>query len=169
MKDLSFEECSEFFNSRLNKAGLFFNTGSANAANTMTIGWGAIGVFWKKGIVIVPVRNTRYTYEILSGSDSFTVSIPIDNSMNKELSYCGSHSGRDGNKFESAGLTISKAKSVDGIIINECPVHIECKIRFTDSFNKDNLPEEIKDSIYSKGDYHTLYFGEIISAYRTDI
>ncbi len=55
--------------------------------NTMTIGWGNIGFIWNKPIMMVPVRYSRYTYSMIDGSDTFTVSVPVQSDMKKELAF----------------------------------------------------------------------------------
>ncbi|NMB08592.1 MAG: flavin reductase family protein, partial [Tissierellia bacterium] len=77
-----------------------------NRVNTMTIGWGNIGYEWGRPVFIVLVRESRYTHELLENAKDFTVSIPLDNKMNKALGYCGSKSGRDYDKFKECDLNI---------------------------------------------------------------
>ena len=50
-------------------------------------------------------------------------------------------------------------------IIDNCGLHIECKIVFKQAMDKENLCEEIKNSSYPKDDYHVMYFGEILKVY----
>ena len=60
--------------SLLAKPGLLLVAAGADGApNAMTIGWGTIGVIWRKPIFTVLVRHSRYTYKLLEESDSFTI------------------------------------------------------------------------------------------------
>ena len=85
--------------SRLKK-GAFLTVKSGEKTNTMTIGWGYIGIMWNKPYFMAMVRPGRYTHELLKNSDNFTVSVPFGENLNKELGICGTKSGRDINKGE---------------------------------------------------------------------
>ena len=58
--------------------GLFLTVKSKEKINTMTIGWGSIGIIWGKPIFTVAVRNSRYTHSLIENSNNFTVSIPLE-------------------------------------------------------------------------------------------
>jgi flavin reductase (DIM6/NTAB) family NADH-FMN oxidoreductase RutF len=45
-----------------------------------------------------------------------------------QTDWCGVKSGRDFNKFDAMKLTPGKALVVSAPIIEECPVHIECRV-----------------------------------------
>lgn len=49
--------------------------------------------------------------------------------MLEKADYCGSISGADIVKFESAGLTREKASQVKAPMIRECPVNLECRVK----------------------------------------
>ena len=85
----------------------------------MTVGWGAIGYIWKKEVVIIPVRSTRFTKQLLDKCGEFTLSVPY-NSLKKELGYCGTASGKDEDKFEKAGLEKIPAKKVSTYTVGGC-------------------------------------------------
>ena len=56
--------------------GILLTTKRDGKVNTMTIGWGHIGIEWGKPIFVAYVRDSRYTREMLDGSGEFTVNIP---------------------------------------------------------------------------------------------
>lgn len=169
MTELSFKEAAEFLNEKLNSTGVFLSAGSGEKSNTMTISWGSMGIMWSKPIMIAPVRNTRHTFGLIKEGECFTVSIPIGKELDRQLAYCGSHSGRDVDKYSETGLTAIKASKVDSVIIQQCQVHLECKVRYQAELEEGKLPEDINEKIYHLKDYHTLFVGEIVRAYRTDI
>ena len=150
------------------KKGAFLTVKSQDKVNTMTIGWSSIGYMWNKYIFTAFVRYSRYTYEIIENSQDFTVSIPLDNSLNKELGLCGSKSGRDVDKIKAANLSIREGETVESPIIDNCQLHIECKIVYKQGMDKESLCEEIKNNSYPKDDYHVMYFGEILKVYIKD-
>ena len=45
------------------KKGVLLTTKLGDAVNTMTIGWGMLGIEWGKPIFIALVRESRYTKE----------------------------------------------------------------------------------------------------------
>lgn len=143
--------------------GLFLTTGD-NPYNVMVIGWGGITIFWGKPVFLVPVRKSRYTYEILEQHGEFTVNIPIDNNLSDKLIYCGTNSGRDGNKFEACGLNTKESKQVSPPIIEDCSLFYECSVIYKQDMDPVYLDNTIKDKWYP--DYHTMYYGTILSCYK---
>lgn len=149
----------------LHKQGAFLTVRSGDITNTMTISWGNIGFEWNKPIFTVLVRESRYTYELIENSSEFTVSIPLSSELKSALAYCGSKSGRNVDKFKECNLTLAPGKSVSTPIIADCELHYECKIAYKQEINPELLTKEIKKSSYRTGDYHTLYYGEIVNCY----
>ena len=49
---------------QLSGEGIFLTVKNNKKANTMTIGWGFIGIMWNKPVFIAAVRYSRHTYEI---------------------------------------------------------------------------------------------------------
>lgn len=140
--------------------GAFLTAGS-DKPNVMTVSWGMIGVLWGKDVVMVPVRESRFTKEFIDKEGEFTLSIPYVK-MKKELAFCGSHSGRDIDKFEALGLKTMKGNKVSTYRINGCDVYYECKVLAKIPLKAEDLPDEINASAYKTSDYHTLYIAEIL-------
>lgn len=147
--------------------GVFLSVGGARP-NTMTIGWGWIGYCWKKNVFAVVVRPQRFTYAPLIEQGAFTVSVPTVNSLRSELAFAGSHSGRDVDKFSGHGLTALPARAVSAPIIAECGLHFECRTLLTQDMTPDRMDAAVTDACYPQRDFHTMFFGEILSCYRTD-
>ncbi len=150
------------------KKGAFLTVKSKEDINTMTIGWATYGFIWNKPMLMVMVRKSRHTYDIIEKSDNFTVSVPVNKDLKKQLAYCGTYSGRDVDKFKEMNLTFKKSKTVETPIIKECNFHYECKIVFKQDMDPKYLSEEIIKRNYPIDDYHTLYFGQIVESYITD-
>jgi len=149
----------------LHTKGAFLTVKSGDKVNTMTISWGNIGFEWNRPIFMVLVRKSRYTYDLMEKSDNFTVSIPLSVDLKNALAICGSKSGRDIDKFKECNLTLEKSKAVDTPIIGDCKLHYECKIVYKQEMNPSLLSKDIVESSYKTGDYHTLYYGEIVETY----
>ncbi|NLB87990.1 MAG: flavin reductase family protein [Syntrophomonadaceae bacterium] len=136
--------------------------------NTMTIGWGSIGYMWQKPIIMVAVRYSRYTYDLIENAPDFTVSFPYTNEMKKELAVAGTKSGRDIDKFKELSLTLQDSLETQSPAIAGCNLIFECKMIFKQPMEAKFLDEEIKRKHYSNNDYHVLYFGEIVACYSNE-
>src|SRR5690606_39122343 len=112
-------------------------------------------------VFIVLVRESRYTHELLENADDFTVSIPLDDKMNKALGFCGSKSGRDYDKFKECGLNLLDGKKVNSPVIGDCQMIYECKIIYKHDMDLQLLDEVIRNKWYSSESKHTIYYGEI--------
>lgn len=148
--------------------GAFLTVTNGEKTNTMTIGWGNVGIIWDKPIFMVAVRYSRYTYDLLKQAKDFTVSIPIEKDLKKELAYCGTYSGRDVNKFKECNLNIRDGRRVTSPIIENCEFHYECKIVYKQAMETKTLDNNIKERFYKDNDFHILYFGEIVDCYLTE-
>lgn len=143
---------------------LLASTDAEGNPNAMTIGWGSIGTIWAKPIFIVLVRPSRYTYNLIEITSDFTVNVPTPE-LADEVSYFGTVSGRDQNKFKEKGLTVIPSKKVKSPIIEECAINYECKVVHKNDVIPDDLVDEIRNSIYRQGNFHRIYFGEILAVY----
>lgn len=145
--------------------GIFLNTKKDEKINTMIIGWGGINVIWGRPIFIVLVRDSRATYELIESSKEFTISVPINKSMKKEIAVCGTKSLRDIDKFKECNFTPIKGRKVDTPIIAEAELHYECKVIYKQKLNQDVVPQIVKSRYYNNNANHTVYYGEIIDQY----
>jgi len=133
-------------------------------ANVMTIGWGTFGWVWEKPILAVFVRPSRYTYHLLEESGDFTLNIP-PRTLAETVAYCGSVSGRNFDKFAERKLTARASRRVRAPIIEECVVHYECRVVEKNDVLLATLVPEIAQSAYRNGDFHRVYYGEILATY----
>jgi len=161
-----FQFCKET-NLLLRDEGVFLVSKGSGKPNIMTIGWGFLGTFWRRPVFIVAVRHSRYTYELLEASSSFTVCLP-GRGMEKALEVCGTKSGREIDKFKELGLTPSNSYKVEAPFIEECPVHYECEIIYKHGLEAEGIPREVVDEIYPSGNLHTLYYGEVKGVYAVE-
>ena len=149
---------------RMREDGLLLVTkGDDEKPNVMTIGWCTIGSIWGRPTCIVLVRPSRYTYTRLEQNGDFTVNVPVPKALSEAVAYCGTVSGRDRDKFADAHLTAAAAHAVNAPIVEECVVHYECRTVLKNDVLAETLAAEINDTAYSGGDYHRVYFGEILA------
>jgi flavin reductase (DIM6/NTAB) family NADH-FMN oxidoreductase RutF len=165
MKDLNYMNVAEDAIKKI-KSGAFLTVIAGNALNTMTIGWATFVFIWQKPIMMVAVRSSRHTFGIIEKADDFTVTVPAGG-MNKEISFCGSESGRNVDKFKMCKLEIIGSQKVVSPIIKTTGYHYECKIVYKSAMNVAYLDKNYDMSLYPQKDYHTLYFGEILACYET--
>lgn len=150
--------------------GVLLTTQADGETNTMTIGWGTLGVEWGKPIFIAFVRQSRHTKVLLDKTLEFTVNVPVGQIDKNILSVCGTKSGRDMNKFQALNLSAVPGETVSVPGIKELPLTLECKVLYKQDQDLSLLCEESKHRYYkpgtaNDGDYHTAYYAEITAAY----
>lgn len=145
---------------KIGKEWALVTAGSKSKCNTMTVSWGGVGVLWGKNVVYIFIRDSRYTKEFIDNGDFFSVSF-LDEAYRTSLNYCGSHSGRDGDKFEEAGLTPAFRHSIP--YPDEANFVILCKKMAAVPITEESFVDpSISKKWYADGDMHTMYVGEII-------
>ena len=150
--------------------GILLTTQADGEVDSMVIGWGTMGVQWKKPIFIVFVRQSRHTKKLLDKNPEFTVNVPLDKLDKDILRVCGTQSGRDIDKVKELGLTLIPGETVSVPAIKEVPLTIECKVIYKQDQDLSALCEESRNRCYKPGtfdetDFHTAYYGEITAAY----
>lgn len=148
--------------------GGVFLTVTGDVPNTMTIGWASVGCVWSKPVFMALVRPQRHTFGLIQTAGEFTVSVPTRNPLRAELAFAGTKSGRDLNKFEGHGLTAAPAQVVKAPIVAECGLHFECRTMLIQDMTPDRMDPALIQGTYAAGDYHTMFFGEILRCYTTD-
>ena len=147
------------------KKGILLTTKADGQVNTMTIGWGTMGVEWGKPIFVAYVRGSRYTHQMIEKNGEFTVNIPIGEFDIKILVICGTKSGRDMDKIKELNLTLEEPLNCGVPGIKELPLTLECKVLYRMEQTLDTIPQEIIDRYYPNGDFHYAYYAEIVGAY----
>lgn len=100
---------------------------SINEYNILTISW--TGTICSDPVMCyISVRPERYSYLILKKNKEFVINLST-----KDLAYatdwCGTHSGKNYNKFKEMNLTPLKSQIVSAPNIKESPLSIECQIK----------------------------------------
>lgn len=137
--------------------------------NMMTVGWGSFGVLWRKPFVMALVRPQRYTLPFMDGYDSFTL-CAFPEKYRSALNFCGSRSGRDfPDKAQAAGLTPVAAGMVKAPSYEEAELVIECKKTYKSVMEESAfMDKETAKEFYPDGDWHHIYFGEILRIEGTE-
>jgi len=146
---------------------LLVGQGKQGPPNAMTIGWGQTGIIWRKPVFTVLVRPSRYTYKLIEEAGEFTVNM-VPPRLKEVTRYCGAVSGRDHDKFKEKGLTALPSLKVKTPIIKECILHFECRVINKNDLVPSELAAPIVSTLYPQGDFHRVYFGEILACQKED-
>ena len=173
-RKLSLSEIAAYTAETLPK-GILLTSAADGKANSMVIGWGAVGINWNLPVFAAYVRVSRYTRELLDKNPAFTVNIPLGKPERNTWAVCGSKSGRDMDKLAVCGLHPVPGEQVSVPALREFPITAECKIIYRQQEDLSLLPEEIRSRFYphsrdsersdNSKDPHVTYYGQILSAY----
>lgn len=111
----------------------------------ITIAW-QMPVSHNPMLLAIAVGKTRFSHELISRSREFVINVPSWG-MLEQAEYCGSHSGRDVDKFEGCRFTPLAGVTVKTPLIKECFAHVECLLEHE----------------YGAGD-HTIFVGRAVEA-----
>ena len=136
-------------------------TVTTGRVNTMTASWGGVGILWNKPVATIYIRPSRYTKEIIDQTDEFSLSVLPENKYKNALNFCGSHSGRDGDKFAASKLTVQYSNDIPWV--KQARLVLFCHKLYAQEFAPDAFADEkVLNQNYKKDDFHTMYIGEII-------
>ncbi len=135
---------------------------SAGDWNCMTVGWGSFGVMWGRPMAMIVVRPGRYTHGFTERHRTFTLSA-FPEALREALDYCGTRSGREGDKAKACGITPVPARVVAAPAFAEAELVVECRTTYADRFEPGQFLAGWIEASYPNKDYHTMYFGEIVA------
>ena len=100
------------------------------------------------------------TYGFTEDSDTLTLSFFPKGEYREALRYCGTKSGRDGDKFAATGLTVATAKN-GAPYVAEANLVLVCRKLYADDLKENAFidPDMLKH--YAAKDYHRFYICEI--------
>jgi flavin reductase (DIM6/NTAB) family NADH-FMN oxidoreductase RutF len=134
---------------------------SEGRADIISLGW-CMPTSFDPAMIAISVGKTRYSHQLISESREFVLAFPSEK-MGEEVLYCGTHSGRDVDKFKETGLVAVPAKKVRPPLIEGCVATFECKVVgeietgdhsiFVGKIVAAHVSEETKRRLYNLGDY----------------
>ena len=147
------------FTDYIGKGALLTVKAPSGILNTMTVSWGTSGVLWNKEVATVFVRPQRYTYEFCEETEIFTLSF-FGEERKSTLSYCGTKTGRDVDKFKECDLKYELKN--DACIFEDAKVTFVLKKLYSQDLKIEcfNDTEPLKN--YKENDFHRAYTCEII-------
>jgi flavin reductase (DIM6/NTAB) family NADH-FMN oxidoreductase RutF len=87
-------------------------------------------------MVACAIGRKTYSTGLIRKTGEYVINVPTKG-LERQVYYCGYHSGRDVDKFEQTGLTPRPARHLATPIIQECIAHMECRLeREVDSGDK---------------------------------
>jgi len=120
--------------------------GADGHVNAMPAGWSMIASS-SPLLYAVAINVNHHTTQLIRETREFVVAAPSA-SMGPAIAYCGSHSGRDGDKIGPAGLQLAPAARVQTPLLAGAVYNLECV-----------LHAEIET-----GD-HITFIGEVVAAH----
>jgi flavin reductase (DIM6/NTAB) family NADH-FMN oxidoreductase RutF len=155
--------------------GILMTTKNGDFVNSMVIGWGHIGIEWGRPIFVAYVRESRHTKTMVENHGEFTINIPMGEFDSSIIKICGTKSGRDMDKIQTAGLHLEESNVVSVPGIKEFPLTLECKVIYKQKQDLSAIPDDIISRYYPEipgadfagetRDFHYAYYGEIVGAY----
>ena len=160
MSDLTDKPAAEL-SRMLQSTGVFVTCGKSTP-NIMVTHLGALGRLWGRSVFMLPIRSSKYSYQIVTQTKSFALNVPARD-MRTEIALCDTISGFKCNKFETLGLHPKRAKSIEAYILGECGLIVECNVIAA-------IPPEsvtpFVPNLFDAARAHTLFVGEIANAYK---
>lgn len=134
---------------------------NGGAPNTMTASWGCMGILWNKPVIIGFIRPQRFTFPFACADARLTFSF-LPEEHRAALRYCGSHSGREGDKFAAAGLTPLFADGDDPAPFPaEASLVVVGRKIYEDDLKEDCFLDPSIFTHYRGKDYHRFFICEI--------
>ena len=97
--------------------------------NIATIAWGGVCCS-EPPCVAISLRKSRHTYDAVVARMAFTINVPAESHV-READFAGLASGRECDKFATAGLTPVRSELVDAPYVAEFPLVLECRLLHT--------------------------------------
>jgi flavin reductase (DIM6/NTAB) family NADH-FMN oxidoreductase RutF len=148
---------------RIAKEWMLITAGVEGSFNTMTASWGHLGSLWGRGggmpTSVVYIRPQRYTREFVDREPIYSLCF-FPQQYKEQLSYLGTHSGRDGDKVAHTGLT--PVHEPGYTFFKEASLVLVCRKLYRAPLDEANfLDRQVMDESYPERDFHVMYIGAI--------
>lgn len=125
---------------------LVVSRASDGQVNAMPVGWSMIAS-GSPHLYAVAIHTRHYTAELIEASGEFVVAAPSA-AMADATHYCGTHSGRAGDKIGPSGLELVPATELETPLLKGAVYNLECVLH----------------SQVPSGD-HVIFVGEVVAAH----
>lgn len=157
------------------RSGILLTTRSGARVNTMTIGWGMLGVDWNLPVFVTLVRTSRLSYEFLRENPQFTINVPTRPVDRRILGIAGTKSGREIDKIAALGLHLEQPEKISVPGIREFPLTLECEVIYAQAQEPAAIPPKLREAYHPAAGtdlskalnctYHTAFYGAVVAAY----
>lgn len=168
MEQIDFKK--EQFNpsSLIGDTWMLISAGKEGDYGTMTASWGHLGAIWGHGTglptSVIYIRPSRYTKKFVDAEPFYSLCF-FDEKYKKDLGYLGSHSMRDEDKVSKTSLHPLFDKEAP--YFKEASLVLICRKLYVGKLHEENfLDKELMDDNYPRRDFHSIYIGEIVKAYK---
>ena len=145
---------------------MLITAGDGEGCNTMTASWGGLGIMRGEPCATAYIRPQRYTKEFVDGQEYFTLSF-FDPEYRPQLALCGAKSGRDVDKVKECGFTVEFTPE-GAPMFAQARLTLVCRKLYAQDMDPKAMPRWVLDKWYPNEDYHTMYIGQIVTAYIND-
>ena len=94
--------------------------------NIMTLDWHT-PLSFEPMMYAVSIGKTRFSLNLIKESKVFVINFMSKN-FEKEILYCGRHSGKTIDKFKETGLEKEEAETINCPVIKQALGYLECKV-----------------------------------------
>ena len=143
----------------ISRGGLLTATHRDGRVNTMTVSWGGTGILWGREVCFLFVRPERYTFEFCETGDTVTLSFFGEGEKNT-LTFCGTKSGRDVNKFKECDLRYTVQNGA--CVFEKAELTLVLKKLYAQDLQEECFVSNECLSFYKNGGYHRMYVCEIV-------
>jgi flavin reductase (DIM6/NTAB) family NADH-FMN oxidoreductase RutF len=142
---------------------MLITAGNREKFNMMTASWGGFGILYNKPVAICFINPARYTYSIIEGSDTFTLTFYTE-AYRDALQYCGTKSGRDEDKVKGSGLTPMETQN-GAMAFSQAWMVVECRKMLSQSLSPDAIADPAERAKRAAQPMHKMYIGEILNVW----
>ncbi len=144
---------------RIGKQWMLVGAGNAQSHNMMTASWGGLGVLWNKPVSTVYIRPSRYTMEFVEREKYYALCF-FGEEYREALTFCGRHSGRDGDKCAQTGMTPCFDEAAP--YFEQAELVLICRKLYAQDMDPALFLDDAIENNYHGSDYHRVYIGEIV-------
>ncbi|MBO5262063.1 MAG: flavin reductase [Clostridia bacterium] len=146
------------FASKIAASALLTATNKSGEINTMTVSWGGTGILWGREVAFVFVRPERYTFGFCEDGEDMSLSF-FGKEKKDALTFCGTKSGRDVDKFEACNLKYTRQNGV--CVFDDAQITVVLKKLYSQNLKEECFVNDSCKSFYQNGGYHKMYICEI--------
>jgi flavin reductase (DIM6/NTAB) family NADH-FMN oxidoreductase RutF len=145
----------------IGKEWMLITAGQVDSFNMMTASWGGVGILWGRPVAFCFVRPQRYTFGFMEAHGHYSLTF-YGAEHRHVLDYCGSHSGRDGDKLVATGLT-PLVDPTGAVYFDQSRLALICRKLYAQDIEAAAFVDSsIIDASYPARDFHRMYVGEIV-------